>query len=215
MGPVLCLISDRRRFGPAGERLLVAHVAAAAAAGVHLVQVRERDLDGAALLTLVRRCLDAVRGTRTRVVVNDRLDVALAAGAHGVHLRGDSMPAPDVRRHAGRPFLIGRSVHALDEATAVSASGAADYLLFGTVFESASKPGHPPAGLAHLEQVARSVRIPVLAVGGVTVERLAAIGGAGAAGGAGIGLFLDTPVEKLRKTMDAARAAFDTPGAAP
>ncbi len=211
MRPVLCLITDRRRFGPAWQQPLVEQVGAAAGAGIDLVQVREPDLAGAALLSLVRDCLDAVGGTRTRVVVNDRLDVAMAAGAHGVHLRADSMPAEHVRRVTGRPFLVGRSVHAVDEATAVSESGAVDYLLFGTVFESASKPGRAPAGLTELERVAQAVRIPVLGVGGVNLERLAAVGRTGAAGWAGIGLFADTPAEELREIVQESTAAFDTP----
>jgi thiamine-phosphate pyrophosphorylase len=114
------MVTDRQRLGADAEDLLVDRVAAAARAGVHLVQVRERDLEGAALMQLVERCVVAVRSTFARVIVNDRLDVALAAGAHGVHLRSDSMPAGRVRAVVPRGFLIGRSVHAAGEAARVS-----------------------------------------------------------------------------------------------
>ena len=190
MAPVLCLITDRQRAG--GVDALAARVAAAARAGAHLVQVRERDLDGGPLLEVVRRCLDAVAGTRTRVVVNDRLDVALAARAHGVHLRGDSTPASRVREVAPDGFLVGRSVHAAGEAVAVAAAGGLDYLVFGPVFPTSSKPGHPGVGLTALEEVVRATALPVLALGGMSWPVLDAIVRAGAAGMSGIGLF-DTP----------------------
>lgn len=162
---------------------------AAARAGVHLVQVRERDLDGGPLLRLVVACVDAVRGTRTRVVVNDRLDVALAARAHGVHLRADSFAAPRVRVQAPSPFLVGRSIHSVAEAVEASATGGLDYLVFGTVFETSSKPGITPAGISGLAAVAGATRLPVLAVGGVTARHLPGVMTAGAAGIAAIGMF--------------------------
>src|SRR5262245_37717092 len=139
------MITDRHRLAATDpERLVVERVAAAAASGVDLVQVRERDLDGRALLGLVTRCVGAASGTRTRVLVNDRLDVALAAGAHGVHLRADSMPAPRARTLAPPGFLIGRSVHSVEEAVTAGAGGGLDYLLFGAVFTTVSKPGQTP-----------------------------------------------------------------------
>src|SRR5262245_20272498 len=133
------MITDRHRF--AGDEDLVQRVAAAAQAGVDLVQVRERDMEARDLSRLVERCVAAVRGTRTRILVNDRLDVACAAGAHGVHLRGDSMPASRARALAPIGFLIGRSVHSVAEAVTACEGGGLDYLLFGAVFNTASKPG--------------------------------------------------------------------------
>jgi thiamine-phosphate diphosphorylase len=174
------------------DTAVVERVRAAAREGVHLVQIRERDLDGGPLLRLACACVAAVRGTRTRVLVNDRLDVALAAGAHGVHLRADSFDATRVRASAPSPFLIGRSVHSVEDALATAKEGVADYVIFGTVFETTSKPGRPPAGLAELARVAAATRLPVLAIGGVTPERLGAVMAAGAAGVAAIGMF-DTP----------------------
>jgi thiamine-phosphate pyrophosphorylase len=216
--PVVCMITDRVRLaaptldtatdeagrrtpGAAVERRvlqqdrLVARIAAAARAGVHLVQIRERDLDGRALFELVRACVDAVRATRTRVLVNDRVDVAVAAGAHGVHLRSDSLPAARARAITPPGFLIGRSVHDAGEARRVTADGAVDYVIFGPVFETASKPGKPAAGLAALSAAVAATSVPVLAVGGMSRDRIAAITATGAAGIAAIGLFADAADE--------------------
>jgi thiamine-phosphate pyrophosphorylase len=209
--PVLCLITDRRWSGTSAEDDLIARVEAAARAGVHLIQVRERDLDGGPLTRLVARCVGAVARTPTRVVVNERTDVALAAGAHGVHLRGDSLPAARVRAIVPPGFLIGRSVHSVAEVQAVAAEGAVDYLLFGTVFPTSSKPGRPSAGTAMLAAAVRAATIPVLAVGGVRAETAGLIAGAGAAGAAAIGLFAEGPVESLQVAVSAVNMAFDTP----
>jgi thiamine-phosphate pyrophosphorylase len=182
-------VTDRHRFGSAWEASLVERVRAAAHDGVHLVQVRERDLDGGPLMRLVSSCVDAVRGTRTRVLVNDRLDVALAAGAHGVHLRADSFSARRALGYVPSPFLIGRSVHSIAEAAIAAEEGATDYLIFGTVFETSSKPGRAAAGVAGLARVAAATRLPVLAIGGITAGRIGEVMAAGACGVAGISLF--------------------------
>jgi thiamine-phosphate pyrophosphorylase len=189
------MISDRRRFGERSDDALVAAVGAAAAAGIDLVQIRERDLEGRALASLVTRCLDATRRTRTRVLVNDRLDVALTAGAHGVHLRGDSMPASRARALAPAGFVIGRSVHSVDEAERVTEEGGLDYLLFGSVFSTASKPGVVPAGVGVLTEVVESTTLPVLAVGGITANTAHGLAATGAAGVAAIGMFADASAD--------------------
>ena len=190
MRPIVCMITDRRRIA-GGDEGLVQRVASAAAEGVDLVQVRERDMEARDLSRLVSRCLDVVRGTRTRILVNDRLDVALAAGAHGVHLRGDSMPASRARGLAPIGFLIGRSVHSVSEAVSVCADGGLDYLLFGTVFASGSKPGLSPAGVTALAAVSSAVTVPVLAVGGITSDTLPQLARTACAGFAAIGWFAD------------------------
>jgi thiamine-phosphate pyrophosphorylase len=202
------MITDRRRGGAAGGAV-VPLVAAAARAGVHLVQVRERDLEARELSRLVAACVEAVQGSPARIVVNDRIDVALAAGAHGVHLRGDSPSPRRVRRILPPGFLIGRSVHAVEEAEGPEVDGA-DYLIFGPVFETASKPGVRPAGLALLEAMVRSTSLPVLAVGGVTAGTAAAVGRTGAAGVAGIGLFVDAGEKGVQHAVASLRNAFDT-----
>ena len=206
MRPVLCLITDRRRYG--SVRDLVGRVAAAARAGVDLVQVRERDLDGGALTDLVERLVDAVHQTKTRVLVNDRLDVALAAGAHGVHLRGDSMPAHRVRTIAPPGFLVGRSVHDSGEAAAVTREGGLDYLIFGTVFRTASKPGGAAAGVNALAGAVAATPLPVLAVGGITIDGLTQVARAGAMGYAAIGLFADPGGPEPAAVVEASLRAF-------
>jgi thiamine-phosphate pyrophosphorylase len=184
------MITDRRRY--AGDEALVRRVAGAAAAGVDLVQVRERDMEAGDLSRLVSRCVAAVKGTRTRVLVNDRLDVALAAGAHGVHLRADSMQASRVRPVAPIGFLVGRSVHSVAEAVEVCKAGGLDYLLFGAVFTTASKPGQTPAGVQALAEVSSAVSLPVLAVGGVSRDTVTQLARAECAGFAAIGWFATT-----------------------
>ena len=191
MRPVLCMITDRRRFGDAWERLLLERVEAAARAGVHIIQVRERDLEARALVHLVEACLRRVRHTAARVVVNDRVDVALAAGAHGVHLRGDSMPALRVRNAAPALRLVGRSVQSEREACAAERAGGLDYLIAGTVYETGSKPGRLPCGIDTFSSIAASTALPVLAVGGVTRARVDEIMAARGAGVAGISLFAE------------------------
>ena len=201
MHTVVCMVSDRRRFGDRGEDALVLAVAAAATAGVDLVQVRERDLDGRALVRLVTRCVEASRHTRARVLVNDRVDVALAAGAHGVHLRGDSVAAARVRAIVPPGFLIGRSVHSVNEAVRACEDGGLDYLMCGAVFPTSSKPGSDPAGLDTLSDVARASSLPVLAIGGITEDTARDLARTGAAGIAAIGLFADAATADLAATI--------------
>ena len=191
---IRCLVTDRRRLaGPDASfeharRALRAQVEQAAGNGVDLIQVRERDLEARDLAVLVADIVSLVRGTRSRVVVNDRLDIAIACGAHGVHLRSDSIPTSAARRLAAPGFTIGRSVHDVQEARA---SQDADYLIAGTVYPSASKPSSARLlGVEGLRAVVNAVGVPVLAIGGVTPARFDEIVNAGAGGVAGIGLFL-------------------------
>ncbi len=208
------MITDRARAG-GDAAAVVARVAAAAQAGVHLVQVRERGLAPAALSSLVSQCLEAVRATRTRVIVNHHLEVALAVGAHGVHLPADAMRAADARLKAPAGFLIGRSVHATGEARAAAAGGGLDYLMFGTVFDTASKPGIAGVGAEALARTVAAVHLPVLAIGGMTAQTVAMAAAAGAAGFAAIGLFADPPLDRLQLSVRQASRAFDTPGSVP
>jgi thiamine-phosphate diphosphorylase len=204
------MVTDRLRLDGDREQALVERVGAAARAGVHLIQVRERDLAARPLTWLVERCVEAVRGTRARVLVNDRVDVALAAGAHGVHLRGDSMPAARVRILAPPAFLIGRSVHSPEDARRAQAGEGLDYLVFGTVFGTASKPGAVVSGLDALVQVVAATRLPVIAIGGMNAATVPGVGATGAAGFAAIGLFADRPPDQLQVSVQQASLAFDT-----
>ena len=211
MLPVVSLITDRRRLGGEPETALVAQAAAAARAGVHLIQIRERDLDAASLTRIVANAVGAVRGTASRVLVNDRIDVALAAGAHGVHLRGDSVPAARARQIVPPGFVLGRSVHTLAEAASATDAGGLDYLLFGHVFETSSKPGLKAAGVTTLSDIARATPLPVLAVGGMTVDRMDEVARTGASGFAAIELFADCSADRLQVVVRKASLAFDTP----
>lgn len=208
MRPVLCMITASTRSGSDGEEALIERVGAAARAGVHLIQIRQPQFEGGALTRLVGRAVLAAKGTAARILVNDRVDVALAAGAHGVHLRSDSMSAARVRAIAPRAFVIGRSVHAADEGARAAQEGTLDYLIFGTVFRSRSKTGVAPAGIDALAAACAGVPLPVLAVGGMTSLTLGAVVDAGAAGFAAIGLFADGPIDALPIVVRQAASAF-------
>lgn len=183
---------------------LEASIAQAIAAGVDWVQIREKDLPARRLLALTETAVtQARRQESTRVVVNDRLDVALAAHAHGVHLGTRSMPVDLVRKLAPPEFVVGVSCHSLAEAFAAEKAGA-NYVLLGPIFSTPSKLQYgPPLGLAMLREVTSQVSIPVFALGGITAHRVAACRDHGASGIAAIRLFqeadsLQTLVESLR-----------------
>jgi len=178
------------------RRALVEKIAKAAGAGINWVQIREKTIEARALAELLRLAVAASRGTRTSILVNDRLDVALAAGASGVHLGEASLPVEAVaewRRSAGRPeFLIGVSCHSREAAQAAAMAGA-DYIFFGPVFATPSKAAFgAPQGIERLREVCRAVRVPVLAIGGITLENAHSCFAAGAAGIAAIRLFQES-----------------------
>lgn len=191
--PRTLAITDRARLAARGEQgedaWLVAFVAAMAAAGVDAVQVRERDWPDRRLLRVVQAARVAVQGSGCRLFVNERAHVAVAAGAQGVHLRRTGMPAARVREAWPSGLLIGRSVHVDDD---VADSVGADMVLFGTVFPSVSKgPGGAVAGLGALAAwTQRPGQPPVVAVGGLELERCALVREAGACGMAGIDVFV-------------------------
>jgi thiamine-phosphate diphosphorylase len=194
-------------------------VAHAVDAAIDVVQVRERDLEARELAALVDDALAITRGSRTRLVVNDRLDVALACGADGVHLRADSVRPEDARSIVPAGFIVGRSVHSPDEAAELG--NAADYLIAGTVWPTTSKPPDwPLIGVSGLAEIVRAARVPVLAIGGVDAARVTDLKNAGAAGAAAIGLFMDpdgrrgegggcraVPLLRIAETL---RARFET-----
>jgi thiamine-phosphate pyrophosphorylase len=217
--PLIAMVTDRRRYGddPGASESLVGAGRQAAAAGVDLIHVREFGLDDGRLVNLVAAIVEASTGSACQVVVNARADVALAARAHGVHLRGTSPSAARVRQVVGAGFLIGRSVHSVEEAEIAEASGGCDYLVFGTVFPSVSKAaGHPIAGIEALAQVCARVRLPVLGIGGVTAANAGQVAASGAAGVAAIDLFAALPTADDRidaaaswsAVVTAIRAAF-------
>lgn len=157
------------------------------ASGVRMVQVREKSLSDRALYELLRR-LRARLPADLGLVVNGRPDIALAAGADGVHLPASGLPVDAVRRRFGGELLVGRSTHRLEEVEAAASAGA-DYVLFGPVWRTPGKEAFgPPAGVDALA-AASAAAIPVYALGGVTIDRLAAAAAAGARGAAGIRCF--------------------------
>lgn len=174
------VVTDRRLTG---GRPLAEVAGAAARGGAAAIQVREKDLTAAGLWRLGQEVAAAVRAAGSLLLVNGRLDVALALGADGVHLGGDALPVAAARRVAGPGFLIGASVHSLAEAVAAASAGA-DYLIFGNVFETSSKPGLAGRGLEALAAVCAAVPVPVVAIGGVAAGNVSAVRRAGAAGAA-------------------------------
>lgn len=150
--------------------------------GLRAVQVRERDLATLDLFELTRWLLAVVRARDGLVLVNDRIDLALALGADGVHLRADSLPVGVSRRLLGSERLLGASAHSAEDVRRVEAEGA-DFAVLGPIYETPSKVAYgPPIGLRPLEEAARSVRIPVFAIGGITPARVAEVRRAGAHG---------------------------------
>jgi thiamine-phosphate pyrophosphorylase len=208
--PILCYVTDRRALEaarnpsdspPVDPTSLHAHalhdsIRRAAAVGAGWIQIREKDLEARSLVELARFAVAETRATSARVLINDRLDVALAAKAAGVHLGEKSLPLEIVtewRRSVGRlDFLIGVSRHSLESARAAERGGA-DYIFFGPVFATPSKAAFgAPQGIERLREVCASVGIPVLAIGGVNLENARACIAAGASGVAAIRLFQDS-----------------------
>ena len=197
----LLAISDRRGLGAV---TLPAWAAALGEAGVPAVQLREKDLADRAAFELLRQLRRALPASR--LLVNGRADIALAAGADGVHLPADGVPTAALRRRFGDALLIGRSTHAVDE-VAREAQSSADYVCFGPVFASPGKG--TPVGLDALAAAAAlgaKLGVPVLALGGVGLAELPRVAAAGAAGAAGIRLFQD--LARMPEVVAAAREAF-------
>lgn len=211
---VICIVTSRQRLAPGQplaeqQRALVAQARAAGDADADLFQVREPDLPDAALFELVAEIKGAVRGARVRILVNDRPDIAVGAGADGVHLKASGIAVGDARRIAQNRWLLGVSVHSEAETAGASAAGA-DYVIFGTVFPTASKPvGHSWAGVDGLRAAVRVSRVPVLAIGGVDAARVREVAGL-ADGVAAIGWFASTNPARLAAAVREARSAFDT-----
>jgi thiamine-phosphate pyrophosphorylase len=202
----LTLVTDRTQTR---GRELVAVVAECLAAGLPAVQVRERDLGAAELALLCRRLRGLTLDTRALLIVNDRVDVALAVGADAVQRTSTSLPVKDIRALVEARLRIGASVHSLPEALEAEINGA-DWLVFGPVYETPSKRAYgAPQGLQKLERVASAVRIPVVAIGGITAERVPEVRRAGAHGVAAIAAILagDSPADATRRFLDALGAS--------
>ncbi len=211
---ILCLVTDRRTARGALPEI----VAAAVRGGVDWVQVREKDLDGAPLLALVREILAAARAANpeARVIVNRRVDVALAAEAHGAQLGFDALPVAEARALLGANALLGVSAHSASEVASAARAGAS-YAQLAPIFAPSSKPAsRAPLGLAVLREVARA-GIPVIAQGGIDAQRAAACVHAGAAGVAVTGELCsagdpELAARALRRALDSGRVRQSGPG---
>ncbi len=219
--PILCYVTDRHSLrvapGESPVEALLGKIEAVAAAGVDWIQLREKDLSGRDCAELARKALRRIAQAAPPddrpspiliprilvpcIFINDRLDVALAERAGGVHLGENSLPVSEARRlidaamlrsNIGNGFLAGVSCHSLEAAQSAASAGA-DYLFFGPVFTTPSKAAFgAPQGLDLLAKVCRAVAIPVLAIGGITLENAAACFAGGAAGIAAIRLFQES-----------------------
>ena len=197
---IVCYVTDRRslesRATPNAEASLTRRIEDAVKAGVDWVQIREKDLPTRKLTDLTRGAIEAnerAAAGRARVLVNDRWDVAWAAAAGGVHAGESSLPIRELaeaRRRLGREdFLVGASCHSVKRLGGAAEDGA-DYVFFGPVFATPSKASFgAPQGLTKLAEACECVSIPVIAIGGITVENAGACRDAGAAGIAAIRLF--------------------------
>ena len=210
--PLLCYVTDRRALRSASPAdslaALIQKIEEVVAAGIDWVQIREKDLPARELASLTRQALQiarkysAKRSTPVRILVNDRLDVAIAERVHGVHLGETSVPVSEAKRliesaprkhNVDESFLIGASCHSVEAAKTAEREGA-DYIFFGPIFATPSKQSFgAPQGTERLRQVCGTVSIPVLAIGGVTSDNAASCIDAGTAGLAAIRLFHETP----------------------
>lgn len=215
--PLLCYVTDRRSLplstSADAHRLLLDNVERTAAAGADWIQLREKDYCGKEWMDLVREALRRVSstGSRTRIFVNDRMDVALACGAGGVHLSESGIPVAEAchlrseffsGRGENSNFLIGASCHTMGSALGAERAGA-DYIYFSPIFKTPSKANFgPPQGLERLSQICQSVKIPVFAIGGVGAENAVSCLQAGAAGIGAIRLFQETAgLDEILRTL--------------
>ena len=185
--PCVMLVTDRTVCG--GTEPLVHAVEEAVVGGVNVVQLREKDMPAGEFLALAQR-LRSITDGKALLLINNRVDVALACDADGGHLVADSLPVAAVRELlAGRDMLVGRSVHSV---TGLDATGL-DYIIAGPVYTTATHPGMEPAGAELIVGVVSAAGIPVVAIGGITAERVSEAMAAGASGVAVIREVLESP----------------------
>lgn len=188
--PRLYLLTDRHHTL---QRPLSSVLTQAVEAGVRMVQIREKDLGTRDLISLSRRLLPLLKQHQGTVLLNDRIDLVIALGADGVHLRSDSLPVSVARRLLGPGHLIGISTHSVEEARIAAGEGA-DLIVLGPIFDTPSKrPYGPPLGVRVLLEACRTIRLPIFAIGGITATRIPQVLSSGAYGAAVISSILQSP----------------------
>jgi thiamine-phosphate pyrophosphorylase len=190
-------------------RSLESVVDAALAGGAKAVQLREKDLPTRDLYELTERLLPIVHGRGAYLLINDRVDLALALPVDGVHLSRTSLPPAETRALLGSVRLIGVSCHSLEEAIEAE-SGGSDFIVFGPLFPTPSKTVYgPPVGLAQLSEVRRQVRLPILGIGGITACNAASVIATGADGAAVISTVMaaDDPADSVSTLLHTIRSA--------
>ena len=185
---------------------ILKQISAATAAGIDLIQIREKRLSARVLFELTRQAVELTAGTSTTLLLNDRADIASGAGADGVHLTTKSIDAARIRKTFGDDFVIGASCHSFDEAKGAK-DGDADFAVIGPVFATDAKLEYgEPLGLGVLKNLAQKLApFPLLALGGVSLENAHACLAAGASGIAGISLFANS--DELKRIVSAIREA--------
>ena len=186
----LYAVTDRRAL-PAGVTLAQA-VEAALDGGVTCLQLREKEASAGEILALARTLLPLCRARMVPLLINDRVDIALAAGADGVHLGQDDLPLPEARALLGPDRILGATAHTVEEALRAEAQGA-DYLGVGAMFPTGTKHNVVPTSPETLRAICEAVSIPVVAIGGVTADNLPKLAGCGMAGAAVVSAIFSQP----------------------
>lgn len=198
----LYAVTDRRAL-PAGVTLAQA-VEAALDGGVTCLQLREKEASAGEILALARTLLPLCRARRVPLLINDRVDIALAAGADGVHLGQEDLPLPEARALLGPDRILGATAHTVEEALRAQAEGA-DYLGVGAMFPTGTKTNTIPTSADTLKAICAAVSIPVVAIGGVTAQNLPTLAGTGIAGAAVVSaIFSQSDLAASARTLRAA-----------
>jgi len=190
--PVISLVADSSRLNgdwAVSRRLLIEAISSAAEIGIDLIQIREKMISDAELFDYVKCAVKCVKNSETRILVNDRVDIALAAGAAGVHLKENSVRPERIRSIVPEDWVVGLSVHYFGGGLKEVDEGCLDYVAIGNVFETISKPGKTPIGIEGLAEAVKKYSLPVLGIGGINLNNLSAVSQTGARGFSAIGLF--------------------------
>ena len=188
--PRLYLLTDRHHTL---QRSLFSVLSQAMEAGVRMIQIREKDLSTRDLMALSQNLLPPIKQYQGTVLLNDRIDLVIALGADGVHLRSDSLPVSVARRLLGTDSLIGISTHSVEEAIIAEGEGA-DFIVLGPIFDTPSKRSYgPPLGVHVLQETSRTISLPIFAIGGITTSNISQVLSSGAYGVALISSILQAP----------------------